>query len=189
MGFVSRYHNKYQTGGLQHLLARQIKEEVGAEVFDSYFKFTFVRNPWDKVVSQYAFMAQRPDLRELIGMTEDTPFADYLNRIERQPHVQWQPQVDFLRDHQGRFMVDFVGRFEALERDAQVVFERLGLPCRRLPHKNASRRRNYAEYFGETTSNWIRRFYAEDIAAFDYEFEAGGAQHDPPASSRYPVTG
>jgi hypothetical protein len=89
MGFISRYSNKYQTGGLQHLLARQIREEVGAEVFDSYFKFTFVRNPWDKAVSQFASMRDRADLRELIGMASDASLSEYLQLTERHGHVQW----------------------------------------------------------------------------------------------------
>ena len=55
MGFVDDYHNKYQTGGLQHLFATQIRQEVGDGVFDKFFKFTIVRNPWDRAVSQYVY--------------------------------------------------------------------------------------------------------------------------------------
>jgi hypothetical protein len=45
MGSIDAYHNKYQTGGLQHLLARQIRQEVGVEKFSRCFRFSFVRNP------------------------------------------------------------------------------------------------------------------------------------------------
>ncbi len=44
MGTGDTNHNKYQTGGLQHLLASQIQKEVGDEIFEKFFKFTIVRN-------------------------------------------------------------------------------------------------------------------------------------------------
>ena len=56
MGFVTRFENKYQTGGLQHLLAWQVREEVGCEVFNDYCKFVFVRNPWGRIASQFTCM-------------------------------------------------------------------------------------------------------------------------------------
>lgn len=56
MGLVSRYHNKYQTGGLQqHLLASQVKQEGGDIFFNSAFKFSMVRNPFDRILSQYHY--------------------------------------------------------------------------------------------------------------------------------------
>jgi hypothetical protein len=171
MGFVSRYRNKYQTGGLQHLLARQIRQEVGGDIFDSYFKFTFVRNPWDRAVSQFASMRDRPDLRELIGIGSHASFSEYLHLTERHRHVQWERQVEFLRDENRRSLVDFVGRFESLERDARVVFERLGIRCSRFPHRNRSKHRHYRKYFDHCSREWIRSRYREDVEAFGYEFE------------------
>jgi hypothetical protein len=170
MGFVSEHSNKYQTGGLQHLLARQIREEVGARIFNSYFKFAFVRNPWDKAVSQFASMAQRPDLREFIGMSVDTTFDEYLHLIQRRAHVQWCKQVDFIRDENGAGMVDFIGRFETLRQDTQVVFDRIGVDCEELPHLNASEHRPYAEYFTDQTRESLHQLYREDIEAFGYQF-------------------
>jgi hypothetical protein len=170
MGFTSRYRNRYQTGGLQHLLARQIREEVGAEVFDSYFKFTFVRNPWDKAVSQFASMGDRADLRELIGMAPGASLSEYLQLTERHGHVQWERQVEFLHDENRAPLVDFVGRFENLKHDAQVVFERLGIRCR-LPHRNRSRRRHYRKYFDDPSREWIHSHYREDVELFGYDFD------------------
>jgi len=171
MGFVSPYRNKYQTGGLQHLLARQIRQEVGPETFDAYFKFAFVRNPWDKAVSQFSYMAHRTDLRELIGMTPETTFDDYLQLIERNPHVQWERQVEFVQDETGRSLIDFIGRFENIQQDAEAVFERIGLRGAVLPHRNASSRRHYSEYFDVPTRDTLARIYAPDIEAFGYRFE------------------
>jgi hypothetical protein len=170
MGFTSRYGNKYQTGGLQHLLARQIRQEVGAEVFDDYFKFTFVRNPWDKTVSQFASMRDRADLRELIGMAPDASFSEYLLLTKQHLHVQWERQVEFLRDENSATLVDFVGRFENLKHDAQVVFERLDIRHARLPHRNRSKRAAYLKYFDGHSREWINSRYREDVESFGYEF-------------------
>ena len=87
MGFVTRFENKYQTGGLQHLLGWQIRKEVGSDIFNSYYKFTVVRNPWDRTVSQFAYMQQRPDLMEFLGMNLDTEFKSYLELICLKKHV------------------------------------------------------------------------------------------------------
>jgi Sulfotransferase family len=170
MGFTSPYCNKYQTGGLQHLLARQIRQEVGADVFNSYFKFAFVRNPWDRTVSQFASMRDRADLRELIGMTLDTSFSDYLQLTRQHQHVQWERQVEFLRDENLAPLVDFVGRFEKLKQDAQMVFERLGIRRARLPHRNRSRHPSYLTYFDDQSREWVHTHYKEDVELFGYHF-------------------
>ena len=109
MGFVTRFENKYQTGGLQHLLAWQVREEVGCDVFSAYYKFAFVRNPWDRIVSQYAYMQQRSDLMDYLGMTSETEFKACLELIRLKEHVQWMPQVRFLLDHDGSPLVDRIG--------------------------------------------------------------------------------
>ncbi len=170
-GLGSRSRNKYQTGGLQHLLARHIRLEAGASVFDSYFKFAFVRNPWDKAVSQFSYLAERPDLRELIGLAADATFAEYLAAIQRVAYIQWQRQVDFLRAEDGKTLVDFVGRFEYLDRDAQAIFGRLGMGKQEIPHVNASRHAHYSDYYNDRTREIVRRLYADDIEAFGYQFE------------------
>ena len=68
MGIVAPGRNKYQTGGLQHLLATQVRKEVGVDLFNRCFKFAMVRNPWDKAVSQFVYMKTRRDLRRHIGI-------------------------------------------------------------------------------------------------------------------------
>jgi predicted phosphoadenosine phosphosulfate sulfurtransferase len=170
MGFVDPLHNKYQTGGLQHLLARQIRQEVGEEKFFRCFRFTFVRNPWDKAVSQYTYMRERHDLRAFIGMREDDSFSRYLALIQERQHVQWMPQTDFLLDVRGNSLVEFVGRFERLTEDVREVFARLGLQYTVLPHRLRSRRGRYLEYYDQHTRKLISRLYGSDIEAFKYTF-------------------
>lgn len=174
MGFVDQYHNKYQTGGLQHLLARQIRAEVGADIFSSYYKFSFVRNPWDRAVSQFASMAGRQDLRDFIGMEKEASFKTYLSLITKRPHVQWEPQVSFLHDSTGELLVDYVGRFETFAASVFHVLEAIGVEAKTIPHTQKSQRGEYATYYDDESRELIAGIYKQDIEAFGYSFESAG---------------
>lgn len=170
MGFVDELHNKYQTGGLQHLRASQIREEVGDARFSSYFKFSVVRNPFDRLVSQFSHMRSRPELRSFIGMSESSSFAEYLSLIRRRRHVQWEAQSVFLYDDNGELLVDFVGRFENLAEDMAHVFHKIGLDGVELPHVNDSDRQPYREYYTDELRRLVEGMYDRDIVRFGYEF-------------------
>jgi len=171
LGFVDAYHNKVQTGGLQHLFASQIRTEVGVRVFDSYFRFSFVRNPWDRAVSQYTYMERRPDLREFLGMRQGASMKEYLQLIGRRLHVQWEKQVRFLQADSGELLVNFIGRFESFESSARSVIARLGIGLGEIPHENAGVRGPYQTYYDEEAREMVAALYAEDIRAFGYAFE------------------
>lgn len=171
MGFVRPHHNKHQTGGLQHLYARHIRQEVGEETFQDFFKFAFVRNPWDKLVSLFAYLGRRPDLREFMSVPEGTPFADFIELAAQSGHVQAAPQVDFIYSEDGEPLADFIGRFERLAEDAATVFARIGLEEAILPAANASARsRDYRAYYDDATAQRVADLYARDIERFNYRF-------------------
>lgn len=171
MGFVDKYHNKYQTGGLQHLLATQIRAEVGSEVFARYYKFSIVRNPWDKAVSQFSSMDTRADLRDFIGMKSGAPFNKYLELIAKKKHVQWEPQASFLQGENGEPLVDYVGRFEHFAESVLHVLNEIGASTKSIPHENASRRGPYQEYYDSESREMIAAMYGGDIETFGYQFE------------------
>lgn len=170
MGFVDKYHNKYQTGGLQHLLAHQVRSEVGPEVFSAYFKFTVVRNPWDKAVSGYVYMDEREDLRDYVGMKRGAEFNTYLDLIARKRHVQWEPQSNFVRDENNEPLLDFVGRFENYPAAVAEVLQRIGVGPQPLPHENRSERRPYQSYYDREAKERVASLYAADIRTFGYEY-------------------
>lgn len=172
MGFVDKHHNKHQTGGLQHLTAEQVRAEVGATIFNSYYKFALVRNPWDKAVSQFAYMAKRRDLRDFIGMRKKDSFKKYLALIAGKRHVQWEPQSTFLVDAQGRYLVDYIGRYEDFAASANHILARLKIAERTLPHDNKGARGDYQKYFDTEAVEQVAQLYAEDIDRFGYSYDA-----------------
>ncbi len=169
-GVVDKNQNKYQTGGLQHLFAEQIRMEVGSSTFNQYFKFSFMRNPWEKAVSQFHYMRERKNLREFIGMELDDSFKKYLALIQRKIHVQWDEQYKFVSSENGDIMVDFLGRFENLEQDFNKVLNRLGVRVVRIPHDNQSFHRPYYEYYDDEAIGIVQSVYKRDIDMFGYEF-------------------
>lgn len=152
--------------------------EASPRKFRRFFKFAFVRNPWDRLVSTYAFLRDggmneidRTWAREHLAAYAD--FDDFVRRglaLEAvRSWVHFRPQTDFICDGEGKLLMDFVGRYERLDQDFAVVAKRLHRPVA-LPVINASRRSAYADYYTPETRDLVGRFYGADIAAFDYGF-------------------
>lgn len=172
MGFIDMYHNKYQTGGLQHLLASQIRQEIGEAMFNQSYRFTVVRNPWDKAVSQYSLMKYRKVLRDFIGMQENDDFKTYLSLIQRREHVQWMPQYRFFLDENGEQLVHFIGRFENFNADVTTILDQLGIRVDAIPHSdmNKTSRGSFREYYDDESMETVREIYRQDIELLGYEF-------------------
>jgi hypothetical protein len=143
---------------------------VGNEVFDAYFRFSIVRNPWDRAISQFAFMARRPDLRAFVGMRRDAPLKEYLQLIGTRVHVQWDHQVRFLYDDNGNCLVDLVARFESFEASIRSIMSRLGLDPGLVRHDNRGARGSYQSYYDAEAREMVAALYAEDIRTFGYAF-------------------
>jgi hypothetical protein len=171
---------------------------VTASEFNSYFKFAFVRNPWERMVSEYLFR----------GHPLRFDFKTFL--FEHLPKPAWSdeychiiPQYDFVHDEEGHLIVDFIGHFETLSEDFATVRDRIGLPVRAMPHLNrhtshltyadrntlqrtfellrrlrnhVSRRRrrntyrNYREYYDAESREFVGELYQKDVTAFGYSF-------------------
>ena len=170
MGFINKIENKYQTGGLQHLKAWQIKKEVGHDIFDHYFKFSFVRNPWDKVISQYTYVQHRQDILNYMGLKKGDSLKQYLSAIQKKKHIQTEQQHKFIMNEDGDLLVDFLGRLEQFESDAQTIFNQLDIHIDQIPHSKKSARKPYSEHYDQESKEIVANIYARDIEIFDYTF-------------------
>jgi hypothetical protein len=166
---------------------------VTKKEFRSYFKFSMVRNPWDRIVSEYKYR-RHPIYYD---------FKTFL--FSRLPKPSWSdaychviPQYDFLYDSKGNCLVDFIGKVENIQEDFNKICNTLGMQNMLLPHANKSlslfRRDNnlkqvlktiigffslnqtrntfshYTEYYDEESKQFVSKLYKKDIETFSYDF-------------------
>jgi hypothetical protein len=116
-------------------------------------------------------LPRRSRFQRLTGRQKMAPFVDYLRATRHGPtHVQWEEQYKFICDESGELMVDFVGRFETLQKDFDSVCRMIGISEICLPHKKKSKRRNYDYYYNDESRHLVSEMYARDIQMFGYTF-------------------
>jgi hypothetical protein len=163
-----RQINRLREHNHGHIKAKDLEPQLPAETFDSFFKFAFVRNPWDWHVSIYHYVLQRPDHPDHDFYRSLGGFEDYLDwRIHR---AGAELQTEFVLSDDGELAVDFVGRYESFGQDFAAVCERVGIPYA-LPHRNRSEHRDFREYYTPETKALVAEAYRDDIEFFGYEFD------------------
>ncbi|MDC7999127.1 sulfotransferase family 2 domain-containing protein [Gilvibacter sediminis] len=178
---------------LAHLTAKEhvALGHIDSQDFESYFKFSFVRNPWERLVSLYRFR----------GFSSVCSFAVFVDRYLEYylAHENWffKPQVDFIYDENDHLLCDFVGRMENLQQDFDTILARLSLPQGMLPHHNKSKEkwlsvktfklylkhpsllyqgqrpprvRDYRDHYSAKTLAQVHRLYERDIRLLNYQF-------------------
>ena len=166
LAFLSANWKKiHRTPIKKHATALEIQASLDSEIFDSFFKFSFVRNPWDWQVSLYHFILDRPHNPGYEATKALGSFRNFVFSREKSDFTQ----TSCLVDESGKLLVDFVGRFENLEVDFQTICKRVGITAT-LPHINKSDRLGYRDYYDEETRALTARLYAEDIERFGYTF-------------------
>lgn len=164
---------------LQHATSKQLLETelVTQEQWDNYFKFTFVRNPWDRSYSDYFWIKK--------DCKVEGPFRDYLhasNNFEpflskkninsksyRGDHLQ--PQMDFFTID-GDYDMDFVGRFEHFQDEVLKLNTILGITEDFHFHekKNHKKTQHYSFFYNDKRKNMVEDIYNVDINQLEYSF-------------------
>lgn len=151
----------------QHGSLQDVERHMPPDVFDVYFKFAFVRNPFDRLVSEYNALLHKPYNRRH-ERVKRMGFSGYLRHEAPRIVV---PQVELVTRRDGRVGLDFVGRFEHFDRDLAQVCSRLGLPLpAAIPHTNRFRHDDYRSFYTDTDIEVATRHYGADLEMFGYAF-------------------
>ncbi len=145
----------------KHSTLAEYRDALGNEQFRNLYKFTCVRNPWDRMVSYYFTPTQSPEtwdrkkFRKMISKIISV--ADYLRLDE---------------DEEDPFTnVDYIIRFENLAEDFRTVCEKVGISAATLPRYNRSNREHYSKYYDDELRELVRTQFAAEIERFGYTFE------------------
>lgn len=147
-----------------------------ATLFDDYFKFTFVRNPWDRLISCYYNKVKKgySGFRQY-GFSPDMDFHDFAMRVcdipDDQADSHFRSQTNILRST-GKVNMDFIGRLETFNEDFTFVCRKIGLhatPPGRL--MRSSRGGTRAEHYSSELAELVGARYQEDIVTFVYRFD------------------
>ena len=145
-----------------HIPATLVREQIGKEIWDSYFKFCIERNPWDRAVSFY-YWKNREEPR--------IPFSEY---VDSSLPITLKANGYGVYTIDGKVVVDRVCRFENLAEDLDAVRLQLGLPGElELPQAKAGHRKDRGTYhtkYGEAEKARIAEIFADEIRLFGYEF-------------------
>jgi hypothetical protein len=177
-GHDKKEENLYGVHGgivLQHLKANELQETVGNEIFKTYFKFSFVRNPFSKCVSEYFWeinhLGEHLNFRSWVKLKLPnlikTSENNNIRRIRQKHNLE---QYKFLYNAQGGLIVDFIGKIENLQEDFNKICDEIGIPKQQLPYTNKSKHKHYTEYYDDETKQIVAEKYAKDIEYFGYKF-------------------
>jgi hypothetical protein len=154
--------------------------------WQGYFKFCFVRNPFDRLISAWKMFTtgmqntkwKFPEdaNRELslrafldIAMDESIAYSGHRLKLGEKIRHHTLPQ-----SHPFNCVAhaDHVGRFERIESDFSKICKRIGI-AGAMPHWNKTERDDdYQQYYDETTRKMASKFYAEDLRLFEYSFDS-----------------
>ena len=131
---------------------------LGQEVWNTYFKFCFERNPFDKAVSLYYWHTRDLKIRPEIN--------EYIQKADRSKLSNWH-----LYTIDDQVAVDFVGRYENLDVDVRIIAEKLGLPDHSLPNAKGTSHTNhqhYSQILNAESKSYIENMCAKEIEMFKY---------------------
>jgi len=152
--------------GHGHISLEQLRKFMDPAKFAEYFKFAFVRNPFDRFISYCSFIT-----RERGGFKTDP--EKVMRRVLANPpseHVLFWPQNTFLVDGEGKLLTDYVGRVETMQQSFEFIASKIGVPAVQLDKVNATERSAYRDYYDQELIDGVAKLYADDLRLFEYDF-------------------
>ena len=157
-----------------HAPPKLIRDFLGKETYQKYFKFSFVRDPRSRLLSTYFYTKQKEQElydKQSISLPkfnrdilESKNFEDWIINFNNLP----EPQINFFTDN-GEMIVDFIGKTEFLSSELNKIKNILQIKDAEIGSLNTSQHQSYDTYFTEQMNKIVREKYTDDFKFFGYE--------------------
>lgn len=165
--FLESAPNRY------HVTAAMMKKEFKrfGWKWDDYYKFTFVRNPWDLCISFYHH-SHRKD--ERIGKpVNKTHFQKWIKHVYTY-YSEDSSQASYYCDHDNNVIVDHIAQYEFLQQEMQTIRQQLNIPQEPLtnPEGSATVATIYDrdQYYNDNAKQYVEHHDADVINRFGYTY-------------------
>lgn len=145
-----------------HETVESVEKKISTEIFNNFFKFAIVRNPYSRFVSRYNYMKQTNTLTEL-------NFSEFLKKHVKKSLITDQ-QYKFLLNKQGKIGVDKILKFEQINQEIIELSEKINLNPSKFKKLNTSTTDEYKNYYDNETKKIVEEFCKEDLEYFKYSF-------------------
>ena len=161
----------------------QLEDKMFEHILSSYYVFTFVRNPFERILSAYLDKVanDRPECLEIcsdlcVGSGRDVTFRDFLSAVESRLKIgqyvdkHWRPQ--YLQCGSGTIQLRSAGKVESIDKDFSRILKDLGCSSDRLitinPHATNAKEK-IAQYYDNDCRDRVVRMYKDDFEQFGYD--------------------
>jgi len=173
---MSLFGNK----GGGHKTASQYRKIFGPTTFRKYFKFTFVRNPYSRLLSAYLFLKEGGMNDKNRRWAEENlhPFSTFQDFVSKwvtpeniYSYYHFLPQHHFLCDKNMNLLVDFIGRIENIEDDFATICNRLDVKTDLQTLNQKSESRDWKSYYNPSMIEVVHDVYQKDFELLGYPKE------------------
>jgi len=160
----------------QHDQYNKIKQyfEQNNYNINDYFSFSFVRNPWERRVSQFEYVKRmhKEKKEEWTRKWKGLSFKEYIQQ-QKDCQLNWVSECALPQTSSKKHdvAVNYVGRCENLQEDFNNICDKIEIPHQEVPHVNKTKHKEYTEYYDDETRAIAKENAARDIEYFGYKFE------------------
>jgi len=158
-------------------------KEIWKDKYKDYFKFAFIRNPWDRMVSNYFYFRRTNKSKHWFTKAFNS-CDEFLNGFDKfdkfqaiYPQSYWlenengDVKTEYLSSEDGNIKMDFIGKFENLQNDFDYICNKINVPLTKLPHMKETNYKHYSTYYNDKSIEKVANFYKKEIELGDYKFE------------------